>query len=131
MSTCWTINLSQRHLSLQLFASRPSSNQNFSAVPLLRLLPTSLVIIVISSLLHAHILSSFSSVQSLSRVQLFVTLCTVARQAPLSMGPSRQEYWSGLPFPSRMSESEVAQLCLTSSDPMDCSLPSSSVHEIF
>ena len=34
-----------------------------------------------------------------SRVQLFVALWTVARQAPLSMGFSRQEYWSGLPFP--------------------------------
>ena len=31
---------------------------------------------------------------------LFVTLWTVVRQAPLSMGFSRQEYWSGLPFPS-------------------------------
>ena len=28
------------------------------------------------------------------------TLWTIARQAPLSMGFSRQEYWSGLPFPS-------------------------------
>ena len=35
-----------------------------------------------------------------SRVQLFATLWTVARQAPLSMGFSRPEYWSGLPFPS-------------------------------
>ena len=34
------------------------------------------------------------------RVRLFVTLWTVAYQAPLSMGVSRQEYWSGLPFPS-------------------------------
>ena len=39
-------------------------------------------------------------VKSLSRVRLFVTPWTVARQAPLSMGFSRQEYWSGLPFPS-------------------------------
>ena len=38
--------------------------------------------------------------QSLSCVQLFVTLCTVAHQAPLSMDFSRQEYWSGFPFPS-------------------------------
>ena len=29
----------------------------------------------------------------------FATLCTVAHQAPLSLGFSRQEYWSGLPFP--------------------------------
>ena len=32
-------------------------------------------------------------------MQLFVTLWTVARQASLSMRFSRQEYWSGLPFP--------------------------------
>ena len=36
----------------------------------------------------------------LSRVRLFVTPWTVAYQAALSMGFSRQEYWSGLPFPS-------------------------------
>ena len=35
---------------------------------------------------------------SLSRVQLFVTPWTVARQRPLSMEFSRQEYWRGLPF---------------------------------
>ena len=35
-----------------------------------------------------------------SRVQLCATLWTVAQQAPLSMGFSRQEYWSGLPCPS-------------------------------
>ena len=39
-------------------------------------------------------------VKSLSRVRLFVTLWTVAYQAPPSMGFSRQEYWRGLPFPS-------------------------------
>ena len=38
--------------------------------------------------------------KSLSHVQLFSTPWTIARQAPLSMGFSRQEYWSGLPFPS-------------------------------
>ena len=38
--------------------------------------------------------------QSLSRVQLFVTPWTVAHQASLSMGFPRQEYWSGLPFPT-------------------------------
>ena len=36
---------------------------------------------------------------SLNCVQLFVTPWTVARQAPLSMGFSRQDYWTGLPFP--------------------------------
>ena len=38
-------------------------------------------------------------VESLSRVQLFVTPCTVASQAPLSMEFPRQESWSQSPFP--------------------------------
>ena len=38
--------------------------------------------------------------KSLSHVQLFGTLWTVAYQAPPSIGFSSQEYWSGLPFPS-------------------------------
>ena len=44
--------------------------------------------------LHAWIWSHFSC------VQFFMTLWTVARQAPLTMGFSRQDYWSELPFPS-------------------------------
>ena len=46
------------------------------------------------SIFCACVLSCFSC------VQLFVTLWTVARQAPLSMGFFRQEYWSGLPCPA-------------------------------
>ena len=41
-----------------------------------------------------------SKVKSFSHVQLFATPWTVACQAPPSMGFSRQEYWSGLTFPS-------------------------------
>ena len=68
-----------------------------------------------------------------SRVRLCATPQTAAHEAPLSLGFSRQEHWSGLPFPSPMheSESEVAESCPTLSDPMDCSLPGSSVHGIF
>ena len=40
------------------------------------------------------------TVRSLSRVGLFETPWTAAYQAPLAMGFSRQDYWSGLPFPS-------------------------------
>ena len=43
--------------------------------------------------LAVRVLSHFS------RVQLFATQWTVAHQAPLSMGFSRQEHWSGLPCP--------------------------------
>ena len=41
-----------------------------------------------------------------SRVQLRVTPQTAAHQAPPSLGFSRQEHWSGLPFPSPVHESE-------------------------
>ena len=50
--------------------------------------------------LHLKIRQTFEWVKSLSRVWLFATLWTVAYQASLSMGFSRQEYWSGLSFPS-------------------------------
>ena len=69
-----------------------------------------------------------------SRVRLCATPQTAANQAPSSLGFSRQEHWSGLPFPPPSmkvkSEREVAQSCLTLSDPMDCSLPGSSIHGI-
>ena len=58
-----------------------------------------------------------------SRVRLFATPWTAAYQAPPSLGFSRQEHWSGLPFPSLMRESEVAQSFPILSNPMDCSLP--------
>ena len=64
-----------------------------------------------------------------SRVRLCATPQMAAHQAPPSLGFSRQEHWSGLPFPSPMheseSESEVTQSCPTLSDPIDCSPPGS------
>ena len=51
---------------------------------------------------------SESKVKSLSRVWFFATPWTVAYQAPPSMGFSRQEYWSGLPFPSPSGGTSVA-----------------------
>ena len=44
--------------------------------------------------------TKWSEVKLLRRVRLFATPWSVAHQAPLSMGFSRQEHWSGLPFPS-------------------------------
>ena len=53
-----------------------------------------------------------------SRVRLYATLWTVAWQAPLSMGFSRQEYWSGLPCPPQGDLPdpgiEPEPMCLTS-----------------
>ncbi|KAI4568755.1 hypothetical protein MJG53_014373 [Ovis ammon polii x Ovis aries] len=56
---------------------------------------------------------------------------TAAHQAPPSLGFSKQGHWSGLPFLSPVCKSEVAQSCPTLRNPMDCSLPGSSVHGIF
>ena len=47
-----------------------------------------------------YFILQFSSVQLFSRVRLFATIWTRARQAPLSMGFPRKEHWSGFPFPS-------------------------------
>ena len=66
-----------------------------------------------------------------SHVRLCGTPEMTAHQAPPSLGFSRQEHWSGLPFPSptHESESEVSQSCLTLSNPMDYSLPGPSIHD--
>ena len=107
-------------------------------------------------------------VKSLSRVQLFATPWTVAFQAPPPMEYSRQDYWSGLPFPSpghlpdpgieprspalqadtlsselpgkphKMKGKLKIECCscsdtklsLTICNPVDCSPPGSSIHEI-
>ena len=70
-----------------------------------------------------------------SRVRLCVTPQTAAHQASLSLGFSRQDTGVGCHFLLQCmkvkSESEVVQSCLTLSDPMDCSLPGSSIHGIF
>ena len=47
-----------------------------------------------------------AAAKSLQSCQLCATPETAAHQAPLSLGFSRQEHWSGLPFPSPMHESE-------------------------
>ena len=57
-----------------------------------------------------HTLSRFS------RVQLFVTLWTLAQPAPLSMGFCGQEYWSGLPClpPEDLPDPGIKPVCLRS-----------------
>ena len=62
-----------------------------------------------------NIIKSLCYAKSL-RTQLFVTPWTVARQAPLSMEFSRQEDWSGLPFPSPgdLSDPRIEPMSLTS-----------------
>ena len=51
-------------------------------------------------ILNECVCKSYVCAQSLSHAWLFAMLWTVAHQAPLSMGFPKQEYWSGLPFPS-------------------------------
>ena len=61
--------------------------------------------------IHIHSRMLLLLLSCFSRVWLCATPEMAAHQAPWSLGFSRQEHWSGLPFPSPMHESEVAQLC--------------------
>ena len=72
----------------------------------------------------------YAMLSHFSRVRLSVTPEMAAHQAPPSLGFSRQEHWSGLPFPSPVHESEKRKSCPTPSNPMDCSLPGSPVYGI-
>ena len=54
----------------------------------------------VTTLFVNQLLKKVKEVKLLSRVRLFATSWTVACHASTSMGFSRQEYWSGLPFPS-------------------------------
>ena len=58
------------------------------------------IFFILTLILLLQLLSHFS------HVRLCATPQTAAHQAPLSLGFSRQEHWSGLPFPSPMHESE-------------------------
>ena len=64
-------------------------------------------IIYIHICIHKHVcMDECMLLSRFSRVPLCVTPETAAHQAPPSLGFSRQEHWSGLPFPSPMHESE-------------------------
>ena len=56
--------------------------------------------------LYSLLTAAAAAAKSLSRVRFCATPETAAHQAPPSLGFSRQEHWSGLPFPSPMHESE-------------------------
>ena len=56
--------------------------------------------------MHPQIEHMLLLLSRVSRVQLYVTPQMAAHQAPPSLGFSRQEHWSGLPFPSPVHESE-------------------------
>ena len=78
----------------------------------------------------------FAAAAAAKSLQSCPTLCDPIDGSPPgypTLGFSRQEHWSGLPFPSPMheSEGEVSQWFSTLSNPMDSSLPGSSAHGIF
>ena len=86
----------------QLFASCPTFCDPIDGSP-----PGSLIPGILQARTLEWVAISFSSawkwkvkVKLLSRVRLFATPWTAAYQAPLPMGFSRQEYWSGVPLPS-------------------------------
>ena len=86
---------------------------------------TDILLLLLLLLLLSHV----------SRVQPCVTPLTAAHQAPLSLDSPGKNTGMGCHFLFQCmkvkSESEVAQLCQTLRDPMDCNLPGSSNHGIF
>ena len=78
---------------------------------------------------------TFAAAKSLQSCPTLCDPIDSSHLAPPSLGFSRQEHWSGLPFPSPMHESEKWKwnhsVVSDSIDPMDCSLAGSSVHGIF
>ena len=79
-----------------------------------------------------HFPLQYMKVKSLSHARLLATPWTGAYQAPLSMGFSRQEYWSGMPLPSLSKNAAAAaakslQSCLTLCNPIDGSPSGSTV----
>jgi len=91
-------------------------------------------------LLHQEYYAAASAAKLLQSCQTLCDPIDAVHQAPPSLGFSRQEHWSGntrvgchflLQCMKVKSESEVAQSCPTLSNPMDCSLPGSSIHGIF
>ena len=75
---------------------------------------------------------SYDKLAVAKMLQSCLSLCDPidsSHQAPLSLGFSRQEYWSGLPFPSPM-HAKSLQSGPTLCDPIDSSPPGSSIHRI-
>ena len=86
-------------------------------------------VILILNFLEADIGMNTCTLSCFRCVQLFASLCTAARQAPLCMGLSRQEYWSGslcpppgdLPNPGREPASVISPALQTDSLPTELS----------
>ena len=105
------IKIAQRNINSLKYADAAKSLQSFPTLcdPIDGSPPGSPVPGILQARTLEWVAISFSNawkwkvkVKSLSHVRLFATPWTAAYQAPLSMGFSRQEYWSGLPFTSRL-----------------------------
>ena len=97
---CWKFPSGLPSLLHQIQLRRPLSISPLTSPPTLPAQHTHTHTHTLSLSLSLTLCCSHTELKSLSHVQLFTTLWTVAYQAPPSMGFSRQEYCSGLPFPS-------------------------------
>ena len=136
---CFKCNVTLKHVCMPCFVAAAAKLLQ-SCLTLCDPIDGSLLGSTAHGILQARILErvaiSFSDawkwkvkVKSLSRAWLLVTPWTGAYQAPLSVGFSRQEYWSGVPF-CVLSHFKSDKSCPTLCKPMDCSPSGPSVHGI-
>ena len=94
---CTTIRISYKYSYISSLLSLPPT-----PIPHIKVIPghRAELPVLYSSFPLAFYFTRVCVCYALCRVRLFATVQTVAHQAPLSMEFSRQEYWSGLPFPS-------------------------------
>ena len=126
----WLTEVFSAFLRAENHTPVPGFKQWFGSGPRLSTaLPHFLVCISILSVVHKMIIlylkvvaaAAAAAAAAAKSLQSCPTLCDPIDGSPPgspSLGFSRQEHWSGLPFPSPMHETEVAQSCLTLHDPM-------------
>ena len=88
----------------------------------------------VAKILETELLTNSLLAAAAKSLQSCPTLCDPMDGSPPGSpvpGILQARFWSGLPFPPSMHESDVVQSCPTLRDPMDCSPPGSSVLGIF
>ena len=100
LSRAWLVFLREEQMAERERRAESKGSERVKVRPSHAALFTSPYILAPRFFLGKMELTVLSLQSHFSRAQFFATLWTIALQAPLPMGSSRQEHWSGFPFPS-------------------------------